>query len=67
MKADLWILEYLDQKKMLKLLLLIHTPDTSECERGFSQMSFIVTPTRSPLSTNTASGLLFIRNDYSLT
>jgi hypothetical protein len=34
---------------------------SSECERGFSQMNFIVTPFRSSLLTKTTSAVMFIK------
>ena len=49
-----------------RILPLIHALNTisissSECERGFSQMNLIITPTRASLMTKTVSALLFIR------
>jgi len=34
---------------------------TSECERGFSQMNLIVTPTRASLQLSTVANLMFIK------
>ena len=59
--------EYLVEKKLPeKLLPLQRTLNTipvssSECERGFSQMNLIITPTRASLLTRTVSALLYIR------
>lgn len=59
--------EYLEEKQIPSSLLpLVNILDvvpisTSECERGFSQMNLIITPTRSSLLTSTAASLLFIR------
>jgi hypothetical protein len=49
-----------------ELLLLKYAQSTipissSDCERGFSQMNLIVTPTRASLSTKTISNFLFTR------
>jgi len=56
----------LEKKCPEKLLHLQHALNTipispSECERGFSQMNLIITPTRASLLTKTVSALLFIR------
>ncbi|KAL3875745.1 hypothetical protein ACJMK2_033665 [Sinanodonta woodiana] len=59
--------EYLMEKTypetLLPLIRAIHTISisSSECERGFSQMNLIITPTRASLMTKTVSSLLFIR------
>jgi hypothetical protein len=59
--------EYLEEKRILdKLFKLIHNLDmipiySSECERGFSQMNFIVTPFTSSLLTKTTSVVMFIK------
>ena len=59
--------EYLLEKECAeKLQPLQHALKTipissSECERGFSQMNLIITPTRASLLTKTVSTLLFIR------
>lgn len=59
--------EYLVEKKCSdKLMPLQHALSTipissSECERGFSQMNLIATPSRASLLTKTISSLLFVR------
>ena len=59
--------EYILEKTYLeKLLPLIQTLNTipissSKCERGFSQMNLIATPTRASLKTKTILALLFIK------
>ena len=57
---------WLKKKLPEKLLPLQHALNTipvssSECERGFSQMNLIITPTRASLLTRTVSALLYIR------
>jgi hypothetical protein len=46
---------------VLKYVLSTFPISSSECERGFSQINLIVTPTRASLSTKTVSNLLSIR------
>lgn len=59
--------EYLIEKKYPSCLLpLINTISnipisTSECERGFSQMNLIITPTRASLHLKTVRNLMFIK------
>ncbi|XP_030046369.1 E3 SUMO-protein ligase KIAA1586-like [Microcaecilia unicolor] len=59
--------EYLSEKtipdKLLPLKLTLDTIpiSSSECERGFSQMNLIVTPSRSSLLVTTISALMFIK------
>lgn len=59
--------EYLTEKKCPSSLLpLFNTMgkipiSTSECERGFSQMNLIMTPTRASLHLKTVTNLMFIK------
>ena len=58
-----YILEKIYPKELLHLIHALNTIpiSSSECERGFSQMNLIITPTRASLLTKTVSALLFIR------
>ncbi|XP_066475289.1 E3 SUMO-protein ligase KIAA1586-like [Tiliqua scincoides] len=58
-----YILEKTYPEKLLHLIRTLNTIpiSSSECERGFSQMNLIVTPTRASLKTKTISALLFIK------
>lgn len=58
-----YILEKTYPEKLLPLIRTLNTIpiSSSECERGFSQMNLIATPTRSSLTIKTISALLFIK------
>ena len=55
-----YILEKTYPEKLLQTLNTIHI-SASECERRFSQMNLIATPTRALLKAKTISALLFIK------
>uniref|UniRef100_A0A8D2KSJ0 HAT C-terminal dimerisation domain-containing protein n=1 Tax=Varanus komodoensis TaxID=61221 RepID=A0A8D2KSJ0_VARKO len=58
-----YILEKTYPEKLLHLIRTLNTIpiSSSECERGFSQMNLIASPTRASLKTKTISALLFIK------
>ena len=58
-----YVVETTYSQKLLPLIHALHSIpiSSSECERGFSQMNLIITPTRASLMTKTVSSLLFIR------
>ena len=58
-----YILEKTYPEKLLPLIQTLNTISisSSECERRFSQMNLIATPTRALLKTKTISALLFIK------
>jgi hypothetical protein len=58
-----YILEKTYSEKLLRLVYALNSIpiSSSECERGFSQMNLIITPTRASLNTKTVSALLFIK------